>query len=104
MEVTAEATNGARYRTTVAAPYDPGYSGTAVMLGQAALALVEDVDDLPDAAGVLTPATRPRRATGRAAARAPVHAGDGAPSRLTAAAIFSASMRSSRSIPEIGFV
>ena len=28
-----EATNGARYRTTVAAPYDPGYSGTAVMLG-----------------------------------------------------------------------
>ena len=57
MEVTAEATNGARYRTTVAAPYDPGYSGTAVMLGQAALCLVEDVDDLPDAAGVLTPAT-----------------------------------------------
>jgi short subunit dehydrogenase-like uncharacterized protein len=57
MEVTAEATNGARYRTTVAAPYDPGYSGTAVMLGQAALALVEDVDDLPDAAGVLTPAS-----------------------------------------------
>ena len=57
MEVTAEATNGARYRTTVAAPYDPGYGGTAVMLGQAALALVEDVDDLPAAAGVLTPAT-----------------------------------------------
>jgi short subunit dehydrogenase-like uncharacterized protein len=57
MEVTAEATNGARYRTTVAAPYDPGYSGTAVMLGQAALALVEDVADLPDAAGVLTPAS-----------------------------------------------
>ena len=57
MEVTAEATNGARYRTTVAAPYDPGYSGTAVMLGQVALSLVEDVDDLPDAAGVLTPAT-----------------------------------------------
>jgi len=57
MEVTAEATNGARYRTTVAAPYDPGYSGTAVMLGQAALALVEDGDTLPDAAGVLTPAT-----------------------------------------------
>jgi short subunit dehydrogenase-like uncharacterized protein len=57
MEVTAEATNGARYRTTVAAPYDPGYSGTAVMLGQTALCLVEDVDDLPAAAGVLTPAT-----------------------------------------------
>ena len=57
MEVTGEATNGARYRTTVAAPYDPGYSGTAVMLGQAALALVEDREALPEAAGVLTPAT-----------------------------------------------
>jgi len=57
MEVTAQATNGARYRTTVAAPYDPGYRGTAVMLGQAALSLVEDTDRLPDAAGVLTPAT-----------------------------------------------
>src|SRR6478735_1588247 len=57
MEVTAQATNGARYRTTVAAPYDPGYSGTAVMLGQAALSLVEDGDRLPEAAGVLTPAT-----------------------------------------------
>jgi short subunit dehydrogenase-like uncharacterized protein len=57
MEVTGEATNGARYRTTVAAPYDPGYSGTAVMLGQAALSLLEDGDRLPDAAGVLTPAT-----------------------------------------------
>jgi short subunit dehydrogenase-like uncharacterized protein len=57
MEVTGEATNGARYRTTVAAPYDPGYSGTAVMLGQAALSLVEDGERLPDAAGVLTPAT-----------------------------------------------
>ncbi len=57
MVVTAEATNGSRYRTTVAAPYDPGYGGTAIMLGQAALALVEDVDDLPDAAGVLTPAS-----------------------------------------------
>ena len=57
MEVTAEASNGARYRTTVAAPYDPGYSGTAVMLGQAALSLVQDGSRLPDAAGVLTPAT-----------------------------------------------
>ena len=57
MEVTGEATDGARYRTTVAAPYDPGYGGTAVMFGQAALALVEDRDRLPDAAGVLTPAT-----------------------------------------------
>ncbi|HYN67463.1 MAG TPA: enoyl-ACP reductase, partial [Ornithinibacter sp.] len=57
VEVTAEATNGARYRTTVTVPYDPGYLGTAYMLGQAALSLVEDGDRLPDAAGVLTPAT-----------------------------------------------
>ncbi|WP_392543530.1 saccharopine dehydrogenase family protein [Oryzobacter telluris] len=57
MEVTAEATNGARYRSTVFAPYDPGYSGTAVMFGEAALALCEDGDRLPEAAGVLTPAT-----------------------------------------------
>ena len=57
MEVTAQASNGARYRATVAAPYDPGYSGTAVMLGQAALCLVQDGGRLPDASGVLTPAT-----------------------------------------------
>ena len=57
MVVTAEATNGARYRSTVAAPYDPGYGGTAIMLGQSALSLVEDTDALPDAAGVLTPAS-----------------------------------------------
>lgn len=57
MEVTAEASNGSRYRATVAAPYDPGYSGTAIMLGQASLALAEGDPGLPDATGVLTPAT-----------------------------------------------
>ncbi|HMM96487.1 saccharopine dehydrogenase NADP-binding domain-containing protein [Phycicoccus sp.] len=57
MEVMAEASNGARYRSVVAAPYDPGYSGTAVMLGQAALALAESNAGLPDSSGVLTPAT-----------------------------------------------
>ena len=41
----------------MASPYDPGYSGTAVMLGQSALALVEDGERLPEAAGVLTPAS-----------------------------------------------
>jgi short subunit dehydrogenase-like uncharacterized protein len=56
-EITGEASNGARYRTTVAAPYDPGFNGTAIMLGQAALALAQDGDRLPEAAGVLTPAT-----------------------------------------------
>lgn len=58
MEVTGEATNGARYRTTVAAPYDPDTAAsTAVEAVGAALALLEDGDALPDAAGVLTPAT-----------------------------------------------
>jgi short subunit dehydrogenase-like uncharacterized protein len=36
---------------------DPGYKATAVMLGESALALALDGDGLPDAAGVLTPAT-----------------------------------------------
>jgi short subunit dehydrogenase-like uncharacterized protein len=39
----------------VRATGDPGYKATAVMLGEAALALASD--GLPDAAGVLTPAT-----------------------------------------------
>ena len=58
MVVTGEASNGGRYRTTVGAPYDPGYSGTAIMLGQSALALLLDEDHLPESSGgVLTPAT-----------------------------------------------
>jgi short subunit dehydrogenase-like uncharacterized protein len=58
MEVTAEATNGARYRADVGARMDPGYAGAAVMFGQAALALVLDGDRLPPTeGGVLTPAT-----------------------------------------------
>jgi short subunit dehydrogenase-like uncharacterized protein len=55
IRVTASTTSGARYRTTVAAKGDPGYAATAVMLGEAGLALA--LDDLPPAAGVLTPAT-----------------------------------------------
>ena len=54
-ETTAVTTSGARYRTTVRAQGDPGYAATAVMLGEAGLALA--LDDLPPAAGVLTPAT-----------------------------------------------
>jgi len=46
---------GARYVATVAAPGDPGYGATRVMLGQSALSLA--TDELPEAAGVLTPAT-----------------------------------------------
>ena len=57
LQIETTTTTGARYRTTVAADEDPGYSGTAIMLGQSALALAFDGDALPDAAGVLTPAT-----------------------------------------------
>lgn len=54
MEVVATTTSGARYATTVAAEADPGYNGTAIMLGQSALCLAED--DLTSEGGVLTPA------------------------------------------------
>ena len=54
MEIETTTTTGARYRTRVAAPYDPGYSGTAIMLGQSALCLARD--DLSSPGGVLTPA------------------------------------------------
>ena len=48
----------ARYRTKVGADYDPGYGGTAVMFGQAALSLAFDGDEgVPRRAGVCTPAT-----------------------------------------------
>jgi short subunit dehydrogenase-like uncharacterized protein len=53
LEVVAGTTSGVRYRTTVAAEKDPGYYGTAVMLGESGLALV--LDELPAVAGVLTP-------------------------------------------------
>jgi short subunit dehydrogenase-like uncharacterized protein len=53
----AATVTGARQRVTFAARGDPGYAATSVMLGESALALVLDRPDLPDAAGVLTPAT-----------------------------------------------
>jgi short subunit dehydrogenase-like uncharacterized protein len=53
VEVVAGTTSGARYRTTVGAEKDPGYYGTAVMLGESGLALA--LDQLPAVAGVLTP-------------------------------------------------
>jgi short subunit dehydrogenase-like uncharacterized protein len=55
VEVVARTVTGSSYRTVVGADLDPGYDGTAVMFGQAALALA--CDDLPQMAGVLTPAT-----------------------------------------------
>ena len=57
LEISAATSTGARYRSTVAAAYDPGYNGTAVMLGQSALCLALDTPRLPERAGVLTPAT-----------------------------------------------
>lgn len=56
LEVHTRTTSGARYVAHVAATGDPGYAATAVMLGESVLALALD-DDLPGAAGVLTPAT-----------------------------------------------
>jgi short subunit dehydrogenase-like uncharacterized protein len=48
---------GARYLSMVEAQGDPGYAATSVMLGETALCLALDRDQLPDRAGVLTPAT-----------------------------------------------
>lgn len=48
---------GAGYRVRIAAQGDPGYAATSVMMAHSALALVRDRPRLPDAAGVLTPAT-----------------------------------------------
>jgi len=57
METRTTTTRGAKYVARVGAPFDPGYTGTAVMLGESALALALDEDRLPARAGVLTPAT-----------------------------------------------
>jgi short subunit dehydrogenase-like uncharacterized protein len=48
---------GLRYLATIEAQGDPGYAATSVMLGEAGLCLALDKDQLPDRAGVLTPAT-----------------------------------------------
>ncbi|WP_460458654.1 saccharopine dehydrogenase family protein [Angustibacter peucedani] len=56
MKVHGTTTTSAQYVSTVAAQGDPGYAATAVMLGEAAVALAVG-EGLPDAAGVLTPAT-----------------------------------------------
>ncbi|MFC9789260.1 saccharopine dehydrogenase family protein [Rhodococcus sp. NPDC127528] len=56
-DVYTTTTTGARYTSRIRAKGDPGYAATAVMLGESALALALDRDQLPDAAGVLTPAT-----------------------------------------------
>lgn len=53
----AATVTGARYRVVFAAQSDPGYAATSAMMGESALALVLDRAALPEAAGVLTPAT-----------------------------------------------
>ena len=53
----ATSASGRRYAARVQASGDPGYAATAVMLGEAALALALDGATLPDRAGSLTPAT-----------------------------------------------
>ena len=58
VDIFTTTTTGARYTARVRAKGDPGYAATAVMLGEAALTLVLDRDDLPPSpGGVLTPAT-----------------------------------------------
>ncbi len=56
VELHTRTTGGARFVSRVEAQGDPGYAATSVMLGESALCLALD-HDLPEASGVLTPAT-----------------------------------------------
>jgi short subunit dehydrogenase-like uncharacterized protein len=55
IDIHATTSSGKRLRCEIRVQGDPGYKATAVMLGESALCLA--LDDLPDAAGVLTPAS-----------------------------------------------
>jgi len=57
IQVHTRTSAGVRYLAAVEAQGDPGYAATSVMLGEAALCLALDRDQLPGRAGVLTPAT-----------------------------------------------
>jgi short subunit dehydrogenase-like uncharacterized protein len=57
IQIHARTSAGARYLATIEAQGDPGYAATSVMLAETALCLALDRDQLPDRAGVLTPAT-----------------------------------------------
>lgn len=57
MHVLAKTESGRMIRGRVAGDKDPGYTGTAVMLGEAAMCLAQDEASLPARWGVLTPAT-----------------------------------------------
>ena len=56
-DIYAGTNEGARYHGVIAGDGDPGYSATAVMLGESALCLALNRAQLPDRSGVLTPAT-----------------------------------------------
>lgn len=60
IDIHATTTSGQDLRCEIRVPGDPGYKATAVMLGESALCLA--LDDLPDVAGVLTPASAMGRA------------------------------------------
>jgi short subunit dehydrogenase-like uncharacterized protein len=55
IDIHTTTTSGKRLRCEIRVPGDPGYKATAVMLGESALCLA--LDDLPESAGVLTPAS-----------------------------------------------
>jgi short subunit dehydrogenase-like uncharacterized protein len=57
IQIHARTSAGGRYLGAVEAQGDPGYAATSVMLGETALCLALDRDQLPDQAGILTPAT-----------------------------------------------
>jgi short subunit dehydrogenase-like uncharacterized protein len=57
IQIHTRTTDGHRYLGTIEAHGDPGYAATSVMLGETALCLALDKDQMPDRAGVLTPAT-----------------------------------------------
>jgi short subunit dehydrogenase-like uncharacterized protein len=57
IEVHTRTPGGERWVCHVRAQGDPGYGATAVMFGESALSLALDTEQLPDRAGVLTPAS-----------------------------------------------
>jgi short subunit dehydrogenase-like uncharacterized protein len=57
MEIHGHGLDGRRYVAVVAAEGDPGYAATSLMLAESVLFLASGSPELPDRAGVLTPAT-----------------------------------------------
>jgi short subunit dehydrogenase-like uncharacterized protein len=55
VETYTTTTRGARYVATMTQQGDPGYAATAVMLGESAITLAYQRDQLSDKLGVLTP-------------------------------------------------